>query len=130
MIEVTLHNQGNYPVKEADIESVVSRVFLVHGKTIARVGVWVVDEDEMKRLNENYKHHVGPTDVLTFAMHDPEQPTPNFLETTETEQEFGDIFLCWPVIVQEAKDEGVEPTEQLAFLLEHGCLHLLGIHHD
>lgn len=130
MIEVTFHNDPQYPVRESEAEATVSRVFLVHDVTIAHVGVWIVDEAEMTRLNENYKHHVGSTDVLTFALRDPEQPTPTFLETAETEKEFGDIFLCWPVIEAEAKEQSVPTEEKFAFLLEHGCLHLLGIHHD
>lgn len=130
MIEVTVNNPANFSVPEAVIEETVARVFLVHDVTEAKVGVWVVDEPEMKRLNEQYKHHQGATDVLTFALHDPEQPTPAFLETVETKKEFGDIFLCWPVIEGEAEEQTVPVEEKFTFLLEHGCLHLLGIHHN
>ncbi len=130
MIEIAFHNPNKYPLAESVAEGVVSRVFLAHDVTIAIVGVWLVDEAEMRRLNENYKHHQGATDVLSFPMHDPQQPTPSFLETAETAQEYGDIFLCWPVIAQEAVEEETTVEERFAFLLEHGCLHLLGIHHE
>ncbi len=130
MIEVTIDNPLNFPLREAEIEEVIARIFLVHSVTVAKVGIHLVDEAEMTRLNENYKHHVGSTDVLTFPMHDPEQPTPTFLETSETQVEYGDIFLCYPVIEQEAQDESVPVNEKIAFLTEHGALHLLGVHHD
>lgn len=159
MIEVIFSNPHDYVVDLSALQRVVSRVFLANDVTIARVGVHLVDETKMKHLNENYKHHQGATDVLSFVMHDPEQPTPTFLETEATKQQYGDIFLCVPVIEQEvleqqeawgkndddsnlkAADSGsrsdfssdFEDTNlqsQVEFLLEHGCLHLLGHHHD
>lgn len=130
MIEVLIENENNFPLREKELENAVAKTFLLHDVTIARVGLHIVDEAEMTLLNENYKHHHGSTDVLTFVLRDPEQPTPSFLETPETELEYGDIFLCYPVIAQEAADEEVSVPEKLAFLTEHGCLHLLGIHHD
>lgn len=130
MIEVTCSNEHDFPVDFAALERVVAKTFLIHNVTIAQVGVHVIDEDLMTELNENYKHHQGPTDVLSFVMHDPEQPTPNFLETEESQTQFGDIFLCFPIIADEARDEGKAVQQQLEFLVEHGCLHLLGIHHD
>ncbi|MCD8507346.1 rRNA maturation RNase YbeY [Candidatus Woesebacteria bacterium] len=130
MIEVLIENEHNFPLNEKQLENTVAKTFLIHDVTIAQVGVHVVDEARMTELNENYKHHQGATDVLTFVLRDPEQPTPSFLETVQTEQEFGDVFLCYPVIASEAEEQGVSVDEQLAFLTEHGCLHLLGIHHD
>lgn len=130
MIEVLFSNPHDFPVREAGVENTVSRVFLTHDITIAEIGIHIVDEAEMTELNENYKHHQGSTDVLTFPMHDPEQPTPHFLETEATQQAYGDIFLCYPVIEQEAQEREISTQEQIEFLAEHGCLHLLGVHHD
>jgi probable rRNA maturation factor len=130
MIEVAIDNPNNYPLREADIEETLARVFLIHDVTVAKIGVRIIDEAEMTRLNENYKHHRGSTDVLTFPLRDPAQPTPAFLETEESQAEYGDIFLCYPVIEQSVKDEGIPVGEKIAFLTEHGALHLLGVHHD
>ncbi len=130
MIEVIFSNEHDFPADLAALERVVAKTFLIHDVTIAKVGVHIIDEDLMTELNQNYKHHQGPTDVLSFVMHDPEQPTPSFFETEETKSQFGDIFLCFPIIADEAREEGKSEQEQLEFLLEHGCLHLLGIHHD
>lgn len=130
MIEVSVSNEKAFPIHIAGIEETVSRVFLIQNVTIATVNVWLIDEPEMTRLNEQYKHHVGSTDVLTFGLRDPEQPTPHFLETSESLAEYGDIFLCYPVIRKEADEEGIPVQEKIEFLTEHGCLHLLGVHHD
>lgn len=130
MIEVTIANTTPHVVDVAALESVVHRTFLAHDVTEANVGVHIVDEARMKELNEQYKHHIGATDVLTFVQHDPEQPTPSFLETPETQREWGDVFLCFEVIAADASAAEVTTQEHLEFLLEHGCLHLLGIHHE
>lgn len=130
MIEVGFSNEKNFPLTEAGLESAVAKTFLIKDITIARIGVHVIDEERMRELNQNYKHHQGSTDVLTFVLRDPEQPTPGFVDTEDSSEEYGDIFLCYPVIEQEARDEGVSPQEKAEFLVEHGCLHLLGVHHD
>lgn len=130
MIEVFFENEANFPVDFSGVELAVSKVFLIHDVTIAQIGVRFVTLEEMTRLNQNFKHHQGATDVLTFVMHDPEQPTPAFLETPETSAQYGDIILCYDVIAQDAAEQGKTPQEHLEFLAEHGALHLLGIHHD
>lgn len=130
MIQVLVQNETNFPVDETALQRVVSRVFLSRAVTIAQVGVTIVGIAKMTELNEQYKHHQGATDVLSFVLHDPEQPTPGFLETPETETEYGDIFLCYEVIAEEAEEQGIAVQEQLEFLTEHACLHLLGEHHE
>lgn len=130
MIEVFFENSLEYSVDLSSLERVVAHAFLIHNVTIAQVGVRLVDEKEMTKLNQNFKRHQGSTDVLTFVMHDPEQPTPNFIETPETAQQYGDIVLCYNVIARDAADQGKTIQEHLEFLAEHGALHLLGIHHE
>lgn len=130
MIEVTVSNETDFSVDEQALQRVVSRVFLSRDVVRARVGVAVIGIEKMTKLNEQFKHHQGATDVLSFVLRDPEQPTPGFLETAESSLEYGDIFLCYEVIEQEAKEQGIEVQEQLEFLTEHACLHLLGEHHE
>lgn len=130
MIEFVFSNEHDFPLSQAGIEQAIARVFLIRNIDIAQVGVQVVDEEQMTVLNEQYKHHQGATDVLTFVLHDPEQPTPKFIETDESATEYGDIFLCYPVIAASAEEEGVTVQERLEFLAEHASLHLLGEHHD
>ena len=130
MIEILFENPQEFPVDASGVERAISKTFLIHNVTIAQIGVRIVDEKEMTHLNQNFKRHQGATDVLTFVMHDPEQPTPNFFETPETTQQYGDIVLCYEVIAADAAEQGVPVQQHLEFLAEHGALHLLGIHHD
>jgi len=87
------------------------KVFREHGVE-AEADVHLVDEQEMSNLHMKYMNLTGPTDVLSFP-----------LDTTlpDGKRFLGDIVIC----ESEAKKYG----ESIEFLVEHGCLHLLGIHH-
>ncbi len=130
MVEIVFTNEHEFPLSQSGIERAVANAFLIRGVNEASVGIEIVDEARMKFLNEQYKHHVGATDVLTFVLRDPEQPTPHFFESEQSAREYGDIFLCYSVIADSAQEEGISAQERAEFLAEHGALHLLGEHHD
>ena len=87
------------------------------------VHVHVVDEEPMALLNAKYMGGEGPTDVLSFPVDDPAE-VPDGVPVL-----LGDIVLC-PVVAgrQAAAHTGDYDTE-LALLLVHGVLHLLGHDH-
>ncbi len=82
--------------------------------------VRLVDEEEMRSLNETYRGKEGPTNVLAFPFEPPPGVEMDYL---------GDIVLCVPRIKAEAR-AGHKPLEaHLAHLTLHGTLHLLGLDH-
>ena len=42
----------------------------------------------------------------------------------------GDLVICAPVVVREAKQQGKALESHWAHLVTHGCLHLLGFDHE
>jgi ssRNA-specific RNase YbeY (16S rRNA maturation enzyme) len=38
--------------------------------------------------------------------------------------------VCYQRALEEAKEDGKAIEEQVLFLIKHGALHLLGIHHE
>lgn len=80
----------------------------------------IVDEEEGRRLNRDYRGRDRATNVLTFAYGpDPE----NGLLT-------GDIVLCAPVVAAEAQSQGKSLRAHYAHLTLHGLLHLQGYDHE
>jgi probable rRNA maturation factor len=83
----------------------------------------------MKHLNETVVKHEGVTDVLSFPHHEKDQlhdwPLP-----AGVPPQLGEIVICFPVAVKEAKTRGKMVDAQLKFYLEHGLMHLLGHHHN
>jgi probable rRNA maturation factor len=92
----------------------------------AELSVLLVDEAAMSELHVRWMNEPGPTDVLSFPMdelrqpQDDEEPEPGML---------GDVVLCPQVAVRQALAAGHHRDDELALLLTHGILHLLGYDH-
>ena len=88
------------------------------------VSVAVVGDAEMKRLNRTYRGKNSITDVLSFGERDGER-TPN------AEQGYlGEIIICYPQAVRQAKELSHSVEDEMAWLVTHGFLHLLGHDHE
>lgn len=92
----------------------------------ADVSILLVDEDEMARLHVEWMDEPGPTDVLSFPMDDLRAGDPS---GPRVEGILGDIVLCPTVAAQQAEAAGHPVDVELALLLTHGVLHLLGHDH-
>lgn len=77
----------------------------------------IVDEEEGRALNRDFRGKDYPTNVLTFVYED-----------GGTLQ--GDIALCAPVIAREAHEQGKAALAHWAHLVVHGMLHLQGYDHE
>lgn len=93
---------------------------LNNGVKQAEITIRVVDEEEGARLNEEWRGASGPTNVLSF-------PYNEDIKNCDTIQ--GDIVLCSPVIIREAKQQNKSPEAHWAHMVIHGTLHLQGYDH-
>lgn len=82
-----------------------------------------MDDAGIALLNEQYRKKSRPTDVLSFPMQETGLPEiqPQLL---------GDIVISLETAGRQAQQHGVDLYEELAFLLTHGILHLLGYDHE
>jgi probable rRNA maturation factor len=93
---------------------------------LAELSVVLVDEAAMTDLHVRWMDLPGPTDVLSFPMDelrqpgDDDEPEPGML---------GDVVLCPTVAQRQAVAAGHGLDDELALLLTHGILHLLGHDH-
>jgi probable rRNA maturation factor len=106
------------------------------------VSVMYVDEATIADLNGRFLDKTGPTDVLSFPIDDePEEPgrSPDnggtgpgsaFEEDeVETLSLLGDVVICPAVAMRNAPEHAGTYEDELALLLVHGLLHLLGMDH-
>lgn len=77
----------------------------------------IVDEDEGRVLNRDFRGKDYATNVLTFVYDD-------------TEPLSGDIVFCAPVVEREAAEQGKTLQAHYAHLTIHGLLHLQGYDHE
>jgi probable rRNA maturation factor len=87
------------------------------------VSVRVVDEQEMRALNRDYRNQDKPTNVLAFPAGDA-----GFVPPGERPL-LGDVVVCAGVVAREAGEQGKPLEHHWAHMLVHGTLHLLGHDH-
>ncbi len=89
----------------------------------AELSIVLVDDREIRRLNQTYRHNDRPTDVLAFAMREGDGATlhPNVL---------GDVVISLDTAARQAAARGVPLADEVRLLLTHGLLHLLGYDHE
>lgn len=92
----------------------------------AELSIALVDEAEMTRLHVEWMDEPGSTDVLSFPMDDLAPGDPLGPRVTGV---LGDVIICPAVAARQADQAGHEVNDELALLLTHGVLHLLGYDH-
>ena len=87
------------------------------------VGAEALSEQQMQRVNMQYrgKHHA--TDVLSFSADE------SVARSVGEPLDMGDLFLCSAYAKREAHRRGISHEEELARLVIHGVLHLAGYDH-
>ena len=87
------------------------------------MNVILLDLKEISALNEKHLSKSGPTDVLAFPIDEPDG------ETGDPIYLMGDVCICPEVAAHQAKEKDLNFEDEIALLLTHGILHLLGYDH-
>lgn len=91
------------------------------------MAVVLTDDAEIQALNRQYRGVDAPTDVLAFAESEPTDP---FVTSPEGKYYLGEVFVSLPRAEEQAEEVGHSVEEELALLVVHGTLHLLGCDHE
>jgi probable rRNA maturation factor len=92
------------------------------------VSVTVTDDDEIHRLNREYRQVDRPTDVLSFPLWEPDEDW--VIGEEEEYVPLGDIVISLPRAREQASEYGHSLKREMGFLAVHGLLHLLGYDHE
>jgi probable rRNA maturation factor len=134
--------QADHPVAVERWSGLARSVLVAEGITSdTEVSLLFVDEQTIASLNERFLGKAGPTDVLSFPIEDelersgrsPDQggTGPGTIETdTDRLLLLGDVVICPAVAARNAVEHGVGFDDELALLVVHGILHLLGMDHE
>ncbi len=113
----------------------------------AEVSLLVTGDETVRALNAEYRGLDETTDVLSFSAEHPGhwegeggRPTDSrFRGNDEEDGEFvlppglpqplGEIIISWPQAQRQAGEHGVSAMQELAYLVIHGTLHLVGYDH-
>lgn len=115
--------ESRYSFDRKKVREALEKLLLEQGVTgDAELTVSVVGERKMKTLHKKYLETDETTDVISFPLEDVVMPDGKLI--------LGDIVICYPVAVEQARAENRMVDDEISFLAQHGCLHLLGIHHE
>lgn len=133
-ILLEIQNKTNYQPKIVDIKERLKATLLA-SKMRGRVeiGIMFVGLTRIRSLNNKHRKIDTATDVLSF-------PTNNKIDKTNLPLDFtrgwpsnnlGDIIVC-PAFFKKTGSKKTQLNlidEEIIFLINHGLLHLIGIHH-
>lgn len=84
------------------------------------------DSKKTHEINREYRQKDYPADIITFAI---------FADSEEKfifdgEINLGEVIIALDKVIEESEKKGVTKEHELAFLISHGILHLLGFDHQ
>ena len=122
MIKVNFVNSYQFDFKPKKVIKNLAKAISVIEKVKGKhyLSIIIVDNEEIHRINKEYRHIDRPTDVISFALGDGEDNLP---------VEMGDIFISYDKILEQANEYGHSVKREFAFLACHGMHHLLGYDH-
>ncbi len=117
-MKINFFNESSLNTKE--YEKLIKSVLKTQ-KNKKEFNIIFVDDEEIQRINREYRKIDRVTDVISFALcDDPDN---------EMVDELGDIFIDLDQAFRQADDYGHSITREVAFLAVHGYLHLCGFDH-
>jgi probable rRNA maturation factor len=130
MFEIYINNQQEFaPISEEKLENLIKSIF-ENGELEqnGEISVTLVDDDQMKELNLQYRNIDKTTDVLSFSQDEGmEMPIP---EDSSYVPLIGDVVISIPTAAKQAEEAGHSLEKEITILLIHGILHLFGYDHN
>ena len=118
-IDIQIASESQKIPKSSDFQLWTSSAIGTH-RNEAEVSLRIVDVEESTKLNQKWCQKNGPTNVLAFPANLSKELNLHLL---------GDLFICAPVIEQEAREKNKPLHAHWVHMIVHGTLHLLGYDH-
>ncbi len=132
-IPVTADVEGVSDNAKALIRKTVRTALEAEGVTLpCEVDVLVTTDRAIKKVNKEQRKVDKATDVLSFPaleLHPGEKPTAADADPGTGLVPLGDMVLSWERVAAQAKEYGHSRSRELAYLVTHSVLHLLGYDH-
>ncbi len=125
-IKVLIFVESRYKANRKRIKSVVSKLLEKQEiRSVVELSVAIVGDRKMRELSKKYKGDNKTRNVLSFSQTEGERIVhPNGV------LRLGDIVLSYPQVIRDASEDEMLVDDKVDELVEHGLLHLLGIHHE
>ncbi len=137
-MDLEIYDKTEQGVSEHE-QQLIRKVLDFAGKYIhladnTEMSVTLVNNDEIQRINREYRNTDRATDVISFAIEDSrdDDDFPIVMDDSmkaEIPENIGDIFVSVDKVAEQADYLGHSFDRELGFLVVHGFLHLNGYDH-
>lgn len=93
------------------------------------LSVTFTNNQEIQKINQDYRNINQPTDVISFALEDTIEDEIEIKGLTDMSRMLGDIIVSVERAIEQSKEYKHSLERELGFLTVHGFLHLLGYDH-
>ena len=121
VVKIEIFNNSSYSIEFDDFKKYFLSIMKDLQVEDALVNIIIVDNEEIKKINKEYRNIDNVTDVISFALEDVEFKTPFRI--------LGDIYISYKKVKEQALKYEHSEKRELYFLATHGLLHLLGYDH-
>ena len=123
VMSIGIFNKTEEKIDKSFVRKVVKHTLKKMEAEKSEVNIIFVGLEEIHEINKTYRNVDRPTDVISFALEDTDDVT------VYEERVLGDIYICLDKVHEQAKEYGHTEIREMAFLIVHGLLHLLGYDH-
>jgi probable rRNA maturation factor len=132
-INISVEQKLKVSLEEGWLQRIALRTLEAEGITsAAEMGLVITDSKTVQKLNRTYRGKDQPTDVLAFHMSPDtiQESELRFIGPPDGVRHLGEVVISYPQAVKQAQEQGHSVAQELALLIVHGVLHLLGYDHE
>lgn len=123
MIYIRINPKYNKLVEKSLIRQAAKEVGkYLHLKPPFTLTIVIEDNNEIQKLNRDFRSINSPTDVLSFPSEE--------IDPVTNRKYIGDIVISLPMVLEQAKKSGYSEKCEFQLMVVHGFLHLLQYDHD
>lgn len=110
-------------LKLTNIKLYSAKIYKILNLKSQRINIILTDNQQIKKINKQYRKKNKPTDVISFIYQDD-------FPQIKTKIPLGDIYISLEKALQNSKEFESCLEDEIKRLLTHGILHLIGYDHE
>lgn len=123
--KILIYVESRYKVNRKKIKSAVQLVLEEQNiLSEIEVSIAIVGNRKMRELNKKYRDKDKTANILSFPLAEGEQT-----QLPPGVTRLGDIIISYPEVIRESAEQDMLVDERIDELVQHGMMHLLGLHH-
>lgn len=125
---ISWHIQAKFRniVRKRSLAALARRALACEGASPGELVIAIADDATVRDLNRRFRSEDAATDVLSFGREERER----FITPPRARRQLGEVVISYPTAARQAKAAGHPVDDELAHLLVHGVLHVLGYDHE